>query len=58
MGFGLSLNNWLSLIMIVIPVTTAMLHRITIEEKALLNQFGREYAEYLQSTYRLIPYIY
>jgi protein-S-isoprenylcysteine O-methyltransferase Ste14 len=57
-GFGLSLNNWLSLPVIVIPVTMAMLYRIRIEEKVLLDRFGQEYAEYKNDTCSLIPYIY
>ena len=57
-GFGISLNNWLSLIIISIPVTVAMINRINIEERLLLDQFGVEYADYMKKTYRLIPWIY
>ena len=57
-GFGISLNNWISLIIIGTLVTIAMLHRIKIEERLLTDQFGSEYLEYTQSTYRLIPWIY
>lgn len=58
LGYGLSLNNWFSLVIILLPVTMAMLNRIKIEEKVLLNRFGLEYTEYLHTTYRLIPYLY
>jgi protein-S-isoprenylcysteine O-methyltransferase Ste14 len=58
LGFGLSLNNWFSLVIIPVLVTWAMLRRIRIEENVLLDRFGQEYAEYLNSTYRLIPYIF
>jgi protein-S-isoprenylcysteine O-methyltransferase Ste14 len=57
-GFSISLNNWLSLIIITILVTLAMLYRIKIEEKLLIDQFGSEYTEYMKRTYRLIPFIY
>jgi protein-S-isoprenylcysteine O-methyltransferase Ste14 len=57
-GFGLSLNNWLSLLIISIPVTLAMIYRIKIEEKLLIEQFGIEYLDYMKITYRLIPLIY
>jgi protein-S-isoprenylcysteine O-methyltransferase Ste14 len=57
-GFGLSLNNWISLIIISIPVTIAMLNRIRIEEKMLTEKFGLEYSDYVKKTYRLIPWIY
>jgi protein-S-isoprenylcysteine O-methyltransferase Ste14 len=57
-GFGMSLNNWASLIIIIIPVTWATIYRIKIEEKVLLEQFGKEYEEYMKKTTRLIPRIY
>jgi protein-S-isoprenylcysteine O-methyltransferase Ste14 len=58
LGFGLSLNNLLSLVIIFIPVCFAMLHRIKIEEKFLIDQFGIEYTDYMKKTCRLIPWIY
>lgn len=57
-GFGFSLNNWISLLIISIPVTIVMLYRIKIEENLLIEQFGAEYQEYIKKTYRLIPWIY
>ena len=57
-GFGISLNNWISLIIISILVTIAMLYRIKIEERLLIDQFGFEYLDYTKKTYRLIPWIY
>jgi protein-S-isoprenylcysteine O-methyltransferase Ste14 len=57
-GFGLSLNNWISIFVVSMPVTAALLYRIKIEEKLLTDQFGVEYTEYMKSTYRLFPWIY
>ncbi len=57
-GFGLSMNNWLSLIIIVVPVLLTFLNRIKIEESTLLNQSGLDYSEYMKRTWRLIPWIY
>lgn len=57
-GFGISLNNWISLLVISIPVLIAMLNRINIEERLLINQFKGEYLDYMKKTYRLIPWIY
>jgi protein-S-isoprenylcysteine O-methyltransferase Ste14 len=57
-GFGLSLNNWLSLLSVTILITIAFLHRIKIEEKLLTDQFGVDYLDYKRKTYRLIPWIY
>jgi protein-S-isoprenylcysteine O-methyltransferase Ste14 len=57
-GFGLSLNNWISLLIISIPVTIAMLIRIKTEENLLMQQFGSEYSDYMKKSWRLIPWVY
>lgn len=58
LGFGLSLNNWLSLILIFVPVLAAFIYRINLEEKLLLDQVGLKYKDYKKQTRRLIPWIY
>jgi protein-S-isoprenylcysteine O-methyltransferase Ste14 len=58
LGYGLSLNDWISLFVIVLPITLAFLYRIRIEEKLLVQQFGEDYSGYMKKTYRLIPGIY
>jgi protein-S-isoprenylcysteine O-methyltransferase Ste14 len=57
-GFGLSLNSWIALTILMVPVTAAMLYRIVVEEKVLKEQFGTEYSDYIKNTYRLLPFIY
>ena len=57
-GFGISLNSWLSLAIIVILITAAFIYRIRVEEKLLIAQFGGDYLEYKKKTYYLIPWIY
>jgi len=58
LGFGLSLNNWVSLIVIFIPVLISFIYRINVEEKLMSGQFGKDYDEYKKHTKRLVPYIY
>ena len=58
LGFGISFNNWVALVVVMIPVTAAFLYRIKVEEELLMQQFGHEYAEYRKSTYRLVPGVY
>ena len=58
LGFGLSLNNWLSLMIIIVPILITFINRINIEEKLLENQFGTEYSDYKKKTERLIPFLY
>ena len=57
-GFGISLNNFVSLIIIIAAILFAFIRRINIEEKMLTEYFGREYIDYKKNTYRLIPFIY
>jgi len=58
LGLGLAFSNWLSSIVIVVPILTAYIYRIQVEEKALIQAFGEEYLDYSNSTKRLIPKIY
>lgn len=58
LGFGLYLNNWLSLIVAFLPAFFAFSYRILIEEKALIQQFGQDYLDYKKATHKLIPFIY
>jgi protein-S-isoprenylcysteine O-methyltransferase len=58
LGLALSLDNWLSLALIVLPVAMAFRRRIRIEERALSNALGRPYTSYMQRTKRLVPGVY
>jgi protein-S-isoprenylcysteine O-methyltransferase Ste14 len=57
-GLGVSFNNWLSLVVIAIPILISFIYRINVEEKLMLQQFGSEYINYKKNTKRLIPLIY
>jgi protein-S-isoprenylcysteine O-methyltransferase Ste14 len=58
LGYGLALQNWLSLlVMVFIPLET-LLHRIAVEEKVLAASLGVEYSKYQQHTKRLIPWVW
>ena len=58
LGFGLTLGNWISLIIVFLPVLGAFLYRINVEEKALMDNFKEEYTDYQKKTKKLIPFIY
>ena len=58
LGLGLAFSNWLSSIVIFVPILTAFIYRIQVEEKALIQAFGQEYLNYSKTTKRLIPKIY
>ncbi len=57
-GFGLSLNNWLSLVIVFLPILFAFIYRMNIEENVLSEQFGKQYQEYISKTKRIIPFVY
>lgn len=58
LGLGITLNNWFSLLIIFIPICIVFIVRINTEEKALIDQFGDRYKNYINNTKRLIPFIY
>ncbi len=57
-GMGLTFNNWISLLLVTVPVTLVFIYRIRIEESLLIGYFGTEYTDYKKATKRLIPFVY
>ncbi|MDB6094939.1 MAG: putative Isoprenylcysteine carboxyl methyltransferase [Verrucomicrobia bacterium] len=55
LALGLTLENWISLLALLVPIALALAYRIKIEERALLSAFGDEYRRYASTTKRLIP---
>jgi protein-S-isoprenylcysteine O-methyltransferase len=58
LGFALSLGNWLSVLVIMIPITIVFLYRINVEERALTSALGDTYISYSGRTKRLLPLLY
>ena len=57
-GIGLSLGNWLSILAVVVLTLVSFVHRITVEESALRDQFGSSYQAYAQRTWRVVPFVW
>ena len=57
-GISTSISNWLSILLMMIPVTLGYLYRIKVEEKFMVEQLGEDYLNYQERTKRLIPIIY
>jgi protein-S-isoprenylcysteine O-methyltransferase Ste14 len=57
-GFALSLRNWAALLVILLPIGAAFIHRMNVEEDALSRALGRRYADYMKRTKRLVPFVY
>ena len=58
MGFGIAVQNWLSLAFAVLLPLFALLYRIRIEEAALVSSLGPDYKEYQAETKKLVPWIW
>jgi len=58
LGIATAMSNWLSLVLMIIPIIIGFSYRINIEEKFMIEQFGDTYKEYQIRTKRLIPMIY
>ena len=57
-GLALSLGNWAGLLVSLMPIGAAFIHRMNVEEDALSRALGPRYAEYMKRTKRLVPFIY
>ena len=57
-GFGCCLQNWLSILFLTVPIIAVFLWRIRIEEAALLEALGSDYADYMRRTDCLVPRLY
>jgi protein-S-isoprenylcysteine O-methyltransferase Ste14 len=58
LGTSVCLSNWLSILLMIIPVLSGYLNRINIEEKFMVEQLGQKYLDYRKKTKKLIPSVY
>ncbi|WP_158943893.1 isoprenylcysteine carboxylmethyltransferase family protein [Granulicella sp. S190] len=57
-AIGIFERNWISLAIMLVFPTAALIYRIHVEEIALTKAFGATYVEYSSKTSRLLPGIY
>jgi protein-S-isoprenylcysteine O-methyltransferase len=57
-GISISLSNWLSVLLMMIPITIGYIYRIKVEESFMIEQMGENYLNYQKRTKRIIPMIY
>ncbi len=58
LGLAICMQNWLSVLILMVGTLAAFLYRIHVEETALSGAFGERYRLYMQRTARLIPKVY
>lgn len=57
-GMPLAMGTWLGLIIILVINIFTFIYRMNVEEKALIEAYGKDYENYIKKTKRLIPGIY
>jgi protein-S-isoprenylcysteine O-methyltransferase Ste14 len=57
-GISTSISNWISILIMMIPITVGYLYRIKVEEVFMLEQLGKDYLNYQKRTKRIIPMLY
>jgi len=57
-GAALAMNNWITLVVVVVLFVPAYAYRIRTEEAMLTDIFGQAYRDYQQQSKRLIPGIW
>jgi protein-S-isoprenylcysteine O-methyltransferase Ste14 len=57
-GIGVALENWLSLLVLIVVPTVGLVIRIRVEERALLAALGEPYREFSATRARLSPRIW
>lgn len=58
LGLAVCMSNWLSALVLLVPIAAVFLQRVRIEERALNEALPDQYPAYSTKTARLIPGIY
>jgi protein-S-isoprenylcysteine O-methyltransferase Ste14 len=58
LGISTSISNWLSILLMMIPVAIGYIYRMNVEERFMMEQLGENYLDYQKRTKRIIPAIY
>jgi protein-S-isoprenylcysteine O-methyltransferase Ste14 len=57
-GISISVSNWLSVLLMMVPVMFGYFYRIQVEERFMLKEMGENYLEYQARTKSIIPLIF
>jgi protein-S-isoprenylcysteine O-methyltransferase Ste14 len=56
-GFGLSLNHWISFVLVFSSAIISFNIRMNLEENALISLFGDTYRDYKNRTWKVLPFV-
>jgi len=57
-GFSISMNSYLSMLIMIVPMFFVVQYRIFVEEKALIEAFGEKFISYREKTKKIIPWVF
>lgn len=57
-GLSISLSAYFGLVFVIVLLLPAVLFRISREEEMLISEFKSEYLKYMESSKKIIPYVY
>jgi protein-S-isoprenylcysteine O-methyltransferase Ste14 len=57
-GLAILTNSALSALVIILPIYCILNYRITVEERALINEFGDQYLRYKLRVKKIVPFLY
>jgi protein-S-isoprenylcysteine O-methyltransferase len=58
LGWAITLENWVAMAVLLVPIFIAFVRRMNVEEQALRGALGEKYAAYMRRTKRLVPGLY
>jgi protein-S-isoprenylcysteine O-methyltransferase Ste14 len=58
LGLGALLESWASLLALLAVMTTAVVYRVRVEERALVDEMGEAYVSYAAGRKRLVPLVW
>lgn len=58
LGLSLTIGNWLSILVLMLPIIAVFIYRMNVEERALIAGLGEKYIAYIRRTKRLLPFVY
>ena len=58
LGIGLTLANWIGLVVLMGAVSAVYGYRVGVEERALLGTIGDPYTSYMSRTKRFVPFVF
>lgn len=57
-GVGIALGSWASALLLGVASFVVYGYRISVEERALLEEVGEPYREFMRTRWRVIPFVY